>query len=185
MTLGWFLAIVFSAGWIPVYWSRAEAIGQALPAYAPIEKVSAAATSAILSVHMAAGCVLLTLSSAIHGPRALVALAVYGAGIAFWFWGRTLIGPLKIRRMPDEPPLEFRRDGAFGVVRHPLYFGCLTTLAAPVIASLNPWLLLSYAACAVMLAVRSVQEEKRLRAQLGAQYEAYCKDVKRLLPFVW
>jgi protein-S-isoprenylcysteine O-methyltransferase Ste14 len=27
--------------------------------------------------------------------------------------------------------------------------------------------------------------EHRLRARLGAPYEAYCRAVKRLIPFVW
>jgi protein-S-isoprenylcysteine O-methyltransferase Ste14 len=37
----------------------------------------------------------------------------------------------------------------------------------------------------MVLGVRAVTEEKRLRAQLGAQYDDYSKDVKRLVPFVW
>jgi len=185
MSLAWLLAIVFTAGWIPLYLSRAEALGQALVAYTSAEKVATVTTAILLSLHMAAGCVLVTLCPALPVPRALLALAVYVAGIGFWFWGRTLIGPLSVRRMPDEPPLAFRRDGAFGIVRHPLYFGCLVATAAPVVATVNPWLAGSYGLCAAMLAARAVQEEKRLRAQLGAQYETYCNEVKRLVPFVW
>jgi protein-S-isoprenylcysteine O-methyltransferase Ste14 len=66
-----------------------------------------------------------------------------------------------------------------------LYFGYLLATAAPVAATPNRWLAVSFALCAMMLAVRAVQEERRLRAQLGAQYDDYCKDVKRLVPFVW
>jgi protein-S-isoprenylcysteine O-methyltransferase Ste14 len=53
------------------------------------------------------------------------------------------------------------------------------------VATFNPWLLASYTVCAVAIGVRALQEEKRLRAQLGAQYEDYCREVKRLVPFVW
>jgi len=183
--VAWLLAIVFTVGWIPLYLSRAEALEQALGAYTPVEKVSTVATSAILSVHMGVGCVVMTLQVNLPLLRALLALAVYVSGIGFWFWGRTLIGPLRVRRMPDDPPLAFRRDGAFGIVRHPLYFGCLIATAAPVVATLRPLLVGSYLMCAVMLAVRAIQEEKRLRAQLGKQYESYCSEVKRLVPFVW
>jgi protein-S-isoprenylcysteine O-methyltransferase Ste14 len=39
--------------------------------------------------------------------------------------------------------------------------------------------------CGVALMVRAVQEERRLRAQVGAPYDAYCRAVKRLIPYVW
>lgn len=185
MTTGLLLAVLFTAGFVPLYFARAEALGQAFPDYEPSEKVATLSTAIAVSLHMALGCFVLGLESEIPAARALVAAVVYLAGIAFWFWGRSLIGPLTVRRRPDEPPLEFKRDGAFGVVRHPLYFGYLTASAAPVVATLSPWLVPSYLVVAGLLALRAVQEERRLRAQLGAQYDAYSREVKRLIPFLW
>jgi protein-S-isoprenylcysteine O-methyltransferase Ste14 len=184
MTLGFVLAIIFTVGWLPPFLWRTEPIAQALPTYGRGERLSTLATAIALSVHMVAGCVLLTLVD-VPPLRALLALAVFSFGIGFWYWGRRLIGPLWQRRMPDEPPPALRRSGAFGVVRHPLYFSYLTAASAPVIATLDPRLLASYAVCAAVLGMRAVTEEKRLRAQLGAQYEEYTREVKRLVPFVW
>ena len=185
MTLGMVLAIFFTAGWIPLYLSRAEDVGEALPAYESREKLVMVATVVVLSLHMATGCLLVSLRADIGPGRGALAAAVYAFGIGFWFWGRRLIGPLKVRRRPDQPPLRFRRDGAFGIVRHPLYFGCLVAMAAPVVVTLSPWLTVSYACCGLVLGVRAVQEETRLRAQVGAQYDAYRNEVKRLIPYVW
>lgn len=185
MSLGLVLAVVFTAGWIPLYFCRTEALGDAWPHYEPIEQFAAVSTIAALSLHMAAGCVLVSLEGDLAPARAAVAAGLYIAGIAFWFWGRGLIGPLALRRMPDEPPLELRRDGAFRVVRHPLYFGCLLACAAPLVAAFGRWLVVSYAVCVGLVAIRALQEERRLRAQLGREYDEYCAQVKRLVPFLW
>jgi protein-S-isoprenylcysteine O-methyltransferase Ste14 len=185
MNFGWLLAILFTVGWVPLYLSRAEALSQALPRYEPIEKLATISTTVWVSLHMTLGCLLLTLESDIPAVRALAAGTVYFVGLGFWFWGRSLIGPLAVRRLPDEPPLEFKRSGAFGIVRHPLYCGYMTLSAAPVVATFNPWLAASYAVCVLLIGIRVLQEEKRLRAQLGPQYEDYSREVKRLIPFVW
>jgi protein-S-isoprenylcysteine O-methyltransferase Ste14 len=184
MTIGFVLAIVFTIGWLPPFLWRTEPLAQAFPAYAKGERFSTLATAIGLSVHMVAGCVLLTATD-VPPLRATLAVAVFSFAIGFWYWGRRLIGPLRVRRMPDEPPPAFQRNGAFGVVRHPLYFSYLTAALAPVIATLNPWLIVSYGVCVALLGMRAVTEEKRLRAQLGAQYDAYSVQVKRLIPYVW
>jgi len=98
---------------------------------------------------------------------------------------RALIGPLRVRRQPYDPPFRFRQDGAFGVVRHPLYLGALVAAGAPVLVVPRAYLAGSWAFCFLALAVRAGQEEARLRAQLGQPYEEYCRGVKRLVPFLW
>jgi protein-S-isoprenylcysteine O-methyltransferase Ste14 len=184
MTVGFVLAIIFTIGWLPPFLWRTEPLAQAFPAYDRDERLSTLATAITLSLHMGVGCVWLTVVD-VPLLRGGLALVIFLFGLGFWYWGRTLIGPLQVRRLPGEPPPALQRRGAFGIVRHPLYFSYLLASAAPVVAALNPWLLLSYAVCAMVLGVRAVTEEKRLRAQLGAQYDDYSKDVKRLVPFVW
>ena len=56
--------------------------------------------------------------------------------------------------------------------------------AAPVVAG-HLLLLPTLVAVVVALAVRAAYEEKRLREQIGPQYDDYARQVKRLLPFVW
>ncbi len=185
MTAGALLAVVFGFGWVPLFVFRAEALLAALPAYTRRERLWVQLTPTVLTIHVTAACVAINLEPGVSVWSAACALVTFAAAIAFWFWGRVMIGPLRVQRLPDEPPRHFRQGGAFGVVRHPLYCSYMVAAAAPLFVVRRPVLLVSYALCVLALAVRAVQEERRLRAQLGAAYEVYCRDVKRLIPFVW
>jgi protein-S-isoprenylcysteine O-methyltransferase Ste14 len=185
MTLGLALALLFSVGWLPVYVFRAESMHDAFPTYRPAERLWVVLAPVLVSGHFALSAVTLSLMAGIPPWRALVGTVIFGGGIGFWFWGRVTIGPLRRRRLPEEPPLRFRRDGPFGVVRNPLYFGVLTAASAPVVVAQTPALLVTLALCGCSLAIRAAQEERRLHAQLGPAYAAYCREVKRLVPFVW
>jgi protein-S-isoprenylcysteine O-methyltransferase Ste14 len=185
MTLGLGLAVVFGLGWIPVFVYRTEELTEALPSYHGRERLWALLTPALLATHCTVACATLSFVGEIPAWSAASGLAVYGTAVVFWLWARALISPLHVRRLPDEPPLQLRRDGAFGVVRHPLYLSYLLACAAPVIVARRGVLLLTFALCAMALAVRSLLDERRLHAQLGAPYDDYCRTVKRLVPFVW
>lgn len=184
MSTGALLALVFTLGWVPVFVYRTEAVSKSFPSYDRAERVWSLAAPAVLSLHIAASCFLLSVASPSTG-RILFTGALFAAGIAFWFWARRAISPLTVRLLPDEPPKRLRRDGAFGLVRNPLYFGTLLAAAAPALAAGEPALTITFAASAVALVVRSGQEERRLHEQLGPEYADYSREVKRLLPFVW
>lgn len=185
MTLGAVLSILFGVGWLPLFLFRAEALGEALPSYRGSERFWVLATPVILATHVTASCLLLNRTPTIPVARAVVSVLLFAAGVAFWLWARATIGPVRIRRLPDQPPECLRRDGPFGLVRNPLYFGVLVTAAAPALAAAEPLLAVSYALALAALAIRAVQEERRLHAQLGPVYEAYCREVRCLIPFVW
>src|SRR5207245_6066217 len=102
-------AVVFALGWVPAYLFRAESVGAALPMYTPRERVWVWATMAALTTHMSAACISLQFTPTIPPWRAALGVAVFAAGMALWFWGRVLIGPLHVRRMPDDPPSPLRR----------------------------------------------------------------------------
>jgi protein-S-isoprenylcysteine O-methyltransferase Ste14 len=182
--LGLVLAAAFTLGWIPLYVYRAESMQEALPHYSASERRWVRLSPAIVAAHMTLGCILVSVAE--PPPwRAAAGAALFAAGVAFWFWARHQIGPLRVTRLPDEPPRQFRRDGAFGIVRNPLFLGYLAAAAAPAIVAARPILLLTFAACFAALAIRAGQEERRLHRQLGPPYAAYCREVKRLIPFVW
>ena len=184
MSIGFALALLFAAGWLPVFVFRTETWRDVLPVYTPSERFWVTATPVLLTIHFAAGCLILSTTADVPAWRALAGAGLFGLGLAVWFWARSAIAPLDVRLSPDQPPREFRRDGPFGLVRNPLYFACLLALAAPVVATGAPALVASYALCLVALWVRAVQEERRLHAQLGGVYADYCREVKRLIPFV-
>jgi protein-S-isoprenylcysteine O-methyltransferase Ste14 len=135
--------------------------------------------------HITTTCVLLSLTPVVPIWRAATALAVFATGIAFWLWARALIGPLRVRRLPPDAPTLLRRAGPFGLVRNPMYLGVLVATWASTLAAGRAWLALSYAAVVVAVAVRAVQEERRLHEHLGDAYAEYSRAVKRLIPFVW
>ena len=184
MTLGLVLAFGLALGWIPLYVFRTEAWSVSLQHYSGVERRSVQWTPVVFAVHVTLGCILVSRSEPSLW-RATAGAGLFVVGAAFWFWARLQIGPLRTTRLPDEPPIRFRRDGAFGIVRNPLYFGYLLAAAAPALVAARPVLLVTLAACCVALIVRAAQEERRLHAQLGSVYAEYCRSVKRLIPFVW
>jgi len=184
VTLGLGLALVFAVGWIPLWVFRAEAMSDALPYYSPAERRSVGSAAAILAAHTSLACIVLSVSSPPRW-RAALGVVLFAAAIGFWMWARAQIGPLRVTRLPDQPPPALRRDGPFGVVRNPLYLGYLMAAAAPALTAGRALLAVSFAACFAVLAIRAAQEERRLHAQLGPAYAEYCRSVKRLIPFVW
>jgi protein-S-isoprenylcysteine O-methyltransferase Ste14 len=185
MSPGVGLGVFFGLGWAVFYVFRPEGIRAAFPFYTPAERLWVQFAPAILSLHVTAACISITRTTVISPLPGVLAVATFVMAIGFWFWGRTMIGPLRVRRLPQQPPLRFRCDGAFGIVRHPLYFGYLLAASAPLLVVCRVFLLVTLALSFSALAVRAVQEERHLRAQIGPRYAAYCRDVKRLIPFVW
>ena len=185
MRSGLGLALVFGLGWIPLFAFRAEAWTQALPHYTRSERLWVTLTPVVLAVHMTIVCLAISLITDVPQGSAVLGLVTFFGSVAFWFWGRLLIGPLRVRRLPDEPPLRLQRNGAFGIVRHPLYSGYLGAAAAPLAVVPRLLFMITFVLCSVALTMRALQEERRLRAQVGASYDAYCREVKRLIPFVW
>lgn len=178
------MALLFGLGWIPLFFYRTETLQGAQLYQSARERTWVTVTPYVIAAHMTLGCMLVGWADP---PlwRAALGLALFAAALGFWFWARAQIGPLRAICLPDEPPRALRRDGPFGVVRNPLYLSYLVAGMAPVIVAGRPILLLSLAACAAVLVIRAAQEEARLQRQLGAEYTAYCREVKRLIPFVW
>jgi protein-S-isoprenylcysteine O-methyltransferase Ste14 len=185
MTAGLLLAVVFTIAWIPLYILRTEDLWGAYSLYSRSERWSTIGSASVLGVHMTAACITISLSPEVSPAAVIGSLVLFGTGLAFWLWARVQIGPLRARRLPDQPPPRLRRDGAFGLARHPLYLGVLVAAAAPLLVAPRPWLFLTYGLCVGMLILRALQEERRYHAQLGPEYAAYCREVKRLVPFLW
>lgn len=75
--------------------------------------------------------------------------------------------------------------GLYGLVRHPMYFGALVMLVGTPLALDSYWGLVVLVPVSFTLAVRILDEEKMLTAEL-AGYDEYTRQVwYRLLPGVW
>lgn len=78
---------------------------------------------------------------------------------------------------------ELVRNGPFAVVRHPIYSGLLGLLIATAVA-FSSWLglILSIALYLVGTSMRIRKEERLLRDEFGAEYDAYAREVPALVP---
>jgi len=75
--------------------------------------------------------------------------------------------------------------GVYGIVRHPMYFGALVLFIATPLALGSFWALLFVPLLFAVLALRLLDEERFLRANLPG-YTAYCQKVRfHLIPFLW
>lgn len=184
MSTGVVAALAFAIAWLPMFVFRAEAITAALPQYHGSERLWVRLTPLLLTLHISLGCH--TMAMAMPTPAGLFAgTVVMGLSLGLWFWGRRQIGPLRQTRLPDEAPLQLRRDGAFGMVRHPLYTSYLMAASVPLLVTRRWYLVLTLLPCLYAIGTRARHEERRLRQQLGQAYDDYCRDVKRLLPYLW
>ncbi|MCL2337172.1 MAG: isoprenylcysteine carboxylmethyltransferase family protein [Firmicutes bacterium] len=88
-------------------------------------------------------------------------------------------------RVQEERGQQVISDGVYGIVRHPMYLGAaFLFIGSPMLMGSIFGLVLG-ALLTILLAVRSVGEEKMLLAELEG-YAAYRKKVKyRLIPFIW
>jgi protein-S-isoprenylcysteine O-methyltransferase Ste14 len=76
-------------------------------------------------------------------------------------------------------------DGPYSIVRHPMYSTALLLFIASPLALGSYWALLTLPVMVLVLALRSLDEEKALKKDLPG-YSDYCKRVKyRLIPFVF
>src|SRR5262249_51233447 len=81
---------------------------------------------------------------------------------------------------------EIVRRGPYAIVRHPGYLGSLLTWTGIALTSGNLLCFaVSVAALVAAYGYRIASEEAMLRDAFGARYEAYRREVRRIVPFVW
>jgi protein-S-isoprenylcysteine O-methyltransferase Ste14 len=88
-------------------------------------------------------------------------------------------------KQPDPSrPIEFRADGPFGLVRHPIYLGwSLMVFATPTMTTSR---LLFAVVSTVYLAAAIPLEERLLIETFGEKYRAYQRQMRwRLIPGIW
>ena len=111
------------------------------------------------------------------GPAALAGAYLLAAGI----------GALGKQLTPFPKPVQqasLRRDGAYGLVRHPMYGGVLLLASAWSLVS-SPVALAPWALAALFLDAKRRREESWL-SEAHPEYEAYRREVRHsLVPFVW
>ncbi len=114
-------------------------------------------------------------------------VALFVAGQALFTWSM-LVNPFfeKTARLQRDCGHRVVDTGPYAIVRHPGYTGAIAShaVATPFILG-SWWALIPAAVAAVSLLVRTILEDRMLRAELEG-YAEYCGRVEnRLLPFMW
>ena len=111
-------------------------------------------------------------------------LALTAAGCVFAIWARIMLAGDWSASVTVKRDHRLVRQGPYGIVRHPIYSGFLLALAGTALA-LGEW----RAMAGLVLAfigwhLKSRVEENFMAEQFGAEYAAYQREVKALIPFV-
>lgn len=109
-------------------------------------------------------------------------LCVFGLGVCLWaraVLGRNWSGVVTLK---EEHELIVR--GPYQFVRHPIYTGLLTMLAATVIYQGHLGGIIGLVLVFVSLWIKLSEEEELMLKQFPDQYAAYRERVKRIIPFL-
>jgi protein-S-isoprenylcysteine O-methyltransferase Ste14 len=115
----------------------------------------------------------------------LFGLIIAIAGIAVAVWALRTLGRHFDVELEVHAGHELVRSGPFGIVRHPVYTGLALHFLGACLATGNVLLILgtlfgSFPA----FYLRARAEERLLREEFGAEYDAYAKRVGMLVPFL-
>jgi protein-S-isoprenylcysteine O-methyltransferase Ste14 len=114
-----------------------------------------------------------------------IGVILYAAGGALRIWPVYLLGNRFSGLVAIQPGHTLLTTGIYGVIRHPSYLGLLVNAFGWGLA-FRSWAGVLLAALLVpLLLARIRSEESLLRAQFGAEYEAYCARTSRLIPGIF
>jgi protein-S-isoprenylcysteine O-methyltransferase Ste14 len=131
--------------------------------------------------------VVLHIGPELTAPAPIVALglALTIGGIALALWALFAIGRHFDLELEVHRDHEVVRSGPYRIVRHPIYAGLGIHTLGAIVATGN--VLLAVGTIVItfpVLYARAREEERLLRGQLGAAYDAYARDVGMIVPFV-
>jgi len=122
----------------------------------------------------------------LRGPGVMLYLAQL-VGVALTLRAAQIVGVWELAGVTQPDPgrqIEFRADGPFALVRHPIYLGwILMVFATPVMTT--PRLLFAVISTLYLIAAIPFEERSLLESHRDA-YGAYQKQMRwRLIPFIW
>jgi protein-S-isoprenylcysteine O-methyltransferase Ste14 len=120
-------------------------------------------------------------------PAAILLYLWQLAGVVLTIVAARIVGIWELAgvKQPDlSRPIEFKADGPFGIVRHPIYLGWILMLfPAPVMTTSR----LLFAGVSTLYLIAAIPLEERLLVEhFGDKYRAYQRRMRwRLIPGVW
>jgi protein-S-isoprenylcysteine O-methyltransferase Ste14 len=115
---------------------------------------------------------------------AYTGLALTWAGTGFAIWARFCLGQNWSANVTIKEGHQLRQSGPYAVVRHPIYSGFLLAFLGTALALGQVRGLVAGALAFLGWKLKSGMEEKFMEQRFGAEYAAYRRRVKALIPFV-
>jgi protein-S-isoprenylcysteine O-methyltransferase Ste14 len=110
-------------------------------------------------------------------------LAVLGMGLIFW--SGLALGRLYSQEVTLQESHRLITRGPYRLVRHPRYLG-IAMLGTGLSLLFRSWLGLALTAAAMAIVLLRIRdEEAMMRREFGAEWEAYTRKTRKLLPFLW
>ena len=109
-------------------------------------------------------------------------VALFGIGGVIRIWPVFVLGRRFSGLVAIQPGHALVTDGFYGVIRHPSYLGLLINMVGWSLAFRSAAGLVLTALIVPPLLVRITAEERLLRSQFGAAYDAYRGRTARLIP---
>ena len=113
-----------------------------------------------------------------------VAVVLTAAGLLFAVWARQYLGSNWSGTVSVKEDHQLITNGPYALVRHPIYTGLLLALVGSAMA-IGEWRAVLGLALASLALWRKLRlEEHLMHQQFGETYQAYCRRVPALIPFV-
>ncbi len=121
-----------------------------------------------------------------HEAAGAAGFIVAAAGLAGAFYSRSFLGRFWTAVTTVQKDHLVVDKGPYGWVRHPIYTATLAMYLGTTLAFLSAGTALLLLALTVFYALKALDEERFLTAQLGAAYTNYRQRVRyRLVPGIW
>ena len=110
---------------------------------------------------------------------------LFATGGALRIWPVFVLGPRCSGLVAIQPGHTLVTGGIYGVIRHPSYLGLIVNSLGWALAFRSAVGVLLTALLLPPLIARIRAEERLLRNEFGAEYEAYCRRTSRLIPGIY
>jgi protein-S-isoprenylcysteine O-methyltransferase Ste14 len=112
-------------------------------------------------------------------------LFLYGLGLALMSWSRAALGRMYSGEVTIQKSHRLIKTGLYRYIRHPIYLGMLSS-ALGLSFLFRSWIgLVAMIPIVVGLLFRIKDEEEVLRKEFGREWETYCKQSWRFIPYLY
>lgn len=110
-------------------------------------------------------------------------IAAQAVAVALSVWARRSFPKSAFRVSAAPGASSIIRRGPYRFIRHPMYSAALLFIWAAVLSHVSLWTLTLGVTVTLVVSVRLIAEERLLRARY-ADYGAYARSTKALIPFI-